>query len=235
MKQLAVITGGTKGIGKALVTKFLSAGLEVVTCSRNENDLEALKAETRKIIPGKLRVMKADISLKEEAIAFAEMINSLPLTPDLLINNTGTYIPGQIHNEEDGVFERLLQTNLHGAYYLTRALCTKMMARKSGHIFNICSTASITPYVNGGSYCISKYALYGMTKVLREEMKPFGIRVTAVLPGATFTSSWEGTPFPPSRFIKPDDVAEAIFSAWMLSKNTVVEELLIRPQEGDIV
>lgn len=98
----------------------------------------------------------------------------------------------------------------------------------------MCSTASIVPYVNGGSYCISKFALLGMSRVLREEMKPFGVKVTAVLPGATLTASWDGTDLPKERFMQPEDVAEAIWTAYSLSPNSVLEELLIRPQLGDI-
>jgi short-subunit dehydrogenase len=90
------------------------------------------------------------------------------------------------------------------------------------------------PYINGGSYCISKFALLGMTKVLREEMKEHGVRVTAILPGATLTASWEGANLPPERFMKPDDVAEAILTAYKMSDRSVVEELVIRPQLGDI-
>jgi short-subunit dehydrogenase len=109
-----------------------------------------------------------------------------------------------------------------------------MIRRKGGHIFMMCSTASIIPYTNGGSYCISKFALYGMTKVLREELKEHGVRVTAVLPGATLTASWEGVDLPAERFMKPEDVAQAMFTAWSLSSQAVIEELLIRPQLGDI-
>jgi short-subunit dehydrogenase len=81
---------------------------------------------------------------------------------------------------------------------------------------------------------MSKYALYGMTKVLREEMKTHGVRVTAVLPGATRTASWEGTDLPEERFIRPEDVADSVWSAFSASPRTVVEEVLIRPQLGDI-
>jgi short-subunit dehydrogenase len=109
-----------------------------------------------------------------------------------------------------------------------------MMRRRDGHIFNLCSIASIMAYPNGGSYSISKFALYGMTKVLRAELKDYGIRVTAVLPGATLTASWEGTDLPPDRFMRPEDVAEAIFAAHAVSKQTVIEELLLRPQLGDL-
>jgi short-subunit dehydrogenase len=109
-----------------------------------------------------------------------------------------------------------------------------MIAAKDGYIFNMCSIASIMAYPNGGSYSISKFALLGMTKVLREELKPHGIRVTAIMPGATLTASWEGVDLPAERFMKPEDVAETIYTAYALSKQSVVEEILIRPQLGDL-
>ena len=90
------------------------------------------------------------------------------------------------------------------------------------------------PYINGGSYCITKYALMGMTKVLREEMKELNVKVTAILPGATKTASWDGVDIPDERFIDPVDVAESVYSVYTLSDRTVVEEILIRPQLGDL-
>ena len=109
-----------------------------------------------------------------------------------------------------------------------------MKTKKHGHIFNLCSIASIKAYPNGGSYAISKFALLGFSKCLREELKPLGIRVTAVMPGATYTSSWDGVDLPEKRFIPVEDIAETIFSAYKLSGRSVVEEILIRPQLGDI-
>jgi short-subunit dehydrogenase len=154
---------------------------------------------------------------------------------DLLVNNAGVYLPGQIHDEPEKNLEFLLMVNLISAYHITRGVLETMIPRRSGHIFNIGSTASILAYPNGGSYCISKFAMYGMTKVLREELKELGIRVTAVLPGATFTQSWLGTDLPEERFMKPADIAETIWSAYNLSGNTVVEEVIMRPQLGDIL
>jgi short-subunit dehydrogenase len=143
-------------------------------------------------------------------------------------------MPGQIQNEEDGVLERQIEANLYSAYHLTRAVLPTLQAQKSGHIFTICSTASITAYTAGGSYCISKFALLGFTKVLREETKLQGIKVTAILPGATLTPAWDGVELPESRFIPADDVASTIYSAYTMNPSTVLEEILIRPQLGDI-
>lgn len=236
MNKWLVVTGGTKGIGKAIVEKFASNGFNIITCSRNSKDLKQLSSEiASKYKNSKLLTFKADLSDKEDTKAFITFIKEQKISVEVLINNTGTYIPGQIHKEKEGVLDQMIETNLYSAYRLSRGLVSGMIKKKQGYIFNICSTASIMPYINGGSYCISKYALYGMTKVLREELKEYNIKVTAVLPGATKTSSWEGVDLPDERFIKPSDVAESIFSIYNLSPNTDVEEILIRPQLGDIV
>jgi short-subunit dehydrogenase len=235
MKKLILVTGGTKGIGKAIIRKFAVNGFDIVTCSRSSKDLNLLEKEI-KLIDHSIHFwgLKADLSKKTEIKDFLSKIKKEKLKIDILVNNAGVYIPGQIHNEKEGVLEKMIETNVYSAYHISRGIIDNMIRRKAGHIFNICSTASIMPYVNGGSYCISKFALYGMSKVLREEMKPHNVRVTAVLPGATLTSSWEGVELPPERFMRPEDIAEAIWGVYSLSGQSVVEEILIRPQLGDI-
>jgi short-subunit dehydrogenase len=236
MNKLLIITGGTKGIGRAIIEKFASEGFDIITCARNTKDLKQLKAEIgSKYKTTQLLTFTADLSKKDDTLTFTNFVKEQKRAIEILINNTGLYLPGQIHKEKTGALEQMINTNLYSAYHISRALVGDMIKKKHGYIFNICSTASIMPYVNGGSYCISKYALYGMTKVLREELKEYNIKVTAVLPGATKTASWDGVELPDERFIKPEDVADSIYGVYKLSKNTVVEEVLIRPQLGDIV
>lgn len=235
MKKLAVVTGGTKGIGKAIIESFAAEGYSIATCSRTESDLKNLKKQILTIYPDlEFFYQQADLSEKKQVKSFAEMINSCGIPVEVLVNNSGLFIPGQMHEEEDGVLEKMIDTNLYSAYHLSRALLKPMMERKKGHIFNMCSTASIIPYTNGGSYCIAKFALLGMSKVLREEMKPYNIRVTSVLPGATYTASWAGTDLPEERFMKSEDVADTVMAAFRLSDRAVLEEVLIRPQLGDL-
>lgn len=234
MKRSIIVTGGTKGIGRAVVNLFADKGFDIVTCARSEADLEGLKVEIEAKHPDiTISTMPADLSVKEDTNKFIEFARSHVHALDVLVNNTGIFIPGKITEEEDGILEKMLDTNLTSAYYITRGLIKPIESAK-GHIFNMCSTASIMPYANGGSYCISKFAMLGMTKVLREEMKPQGVKVTAIMPGATLTASWEGTDLPEDRFMKPDDVAHAIWHAYAMSPRSVVEEIVIRPQLGDI-
>jgi len=235
MKKLIVVTGGTKGIGKAVITCFAREGFDIATCARNEQDLESLKEEIGNAFPNiNFHSQKADLAKKEEVLRFAQFVKNLDTSVEVLVNNAGLFIPGQLHTEEEGMLEKTMDINVYSVYHLTRQLIGEMKARRTGHIFNLCSTASIMPYINGGSYCISKFALLGMTKVLREEMKEHGVRVTAIMPGATLTASWEGVDLPPERFMPPEDVAEAILTTYKMSDRSVVEELLIRPQLGDI-
>jgi len=235
MNKIAIITGGTKGIGRAIIYKFVKNGFDIITCSRSQKDLENLKYEIEQFHPeSTIHIKKADLSIKSEVMDFATFCMDIKDVIELLINNTGVFIPGQIRNEPDGNLEIMMNTNLYSAYHLTRGILPSMIKIKNGYIFNICSIASIIPYANGGSYSISKYAMLGMTKVLREELKEHGIRVTAVIPGATLTASWDGVDLPESRFIKAEDVADSVFGAYCLSGNSVVEEIVIRPQMGDI-
>ena len=235
MNKLIVVTGGTKGIGRAIIEAFVKHGFDVVTCARSANQLDALKAELGKVSPASIILtFTADLSKKAEVDGFLKFIEDTGRSVDVLVNNTGVFIPGQVHTEADGVLETMINTNLYSAYHLSRGIVPGMKKAGSGHIFNICSIASIVAYASGGSYAISKFAMYGMSKVLREEMKPFGIRVTSVLPGATLTASWEGVDLPEERFVPVEDVAGMVWAAYSLSPRSVVEDILIRPQLGDI-
>lgn len=235
MKNLIVITGGTRGIGKAIAFRFASAGFEVVTCSSKKSSIDSFTSEFEKSFPGMpVHAFQADLSQKEEVNDFCLKVLALDQSIEILVNNAGVFMPGSVMEEEEGVLDFQLNVNLKSAYHISRKLIRSMVEKGRGSVFNICSTASITPYVNGGSYCISKFALLGMSKVLREELKEKNIKVTSVIPGATFTDSWAASELPESRFMKSEDIANAIFGVYQMSENTVIEELLIRPQLGDI-
>ena len=234
MPKSILVTGGTKGIGRAIVKRFAKEGFDIYTCSRNPRDLELLKAELEQDHPGiQVIAVVADLSKKEEVERFSQEVKSHGI-PDVLVNNTGIFLPGALHDEPEGNFEFIMQTNLFSAYYLTRGFVQEMMKRKSGHIFSMGSIAGLTAYPNGGSYAVSKWALLGMTKCLREELKPYQVKVTSILPGATFTDSWAGAGIPEERFMRAEDVAESVWGAYNLSPYSVVEELIIRPQLGDL-
>lgn len=229
-----VITGASKGMGKAIAEKFIAAKNNVFICSRNENELAETTAELNKNNGNYVKHFATDLSNKSGVVKFTNWISDQNIEIDILINNAGQFIPGSIYNEEEGTLEKMININLYSAYHLTRALLPAMMKRKSGHIFNICSIAALKAYDNGGSYSISKYALMGFSKNLREEMKPFNIKVTAVYPGAVYTSSWEGSDILPGRIMEVNDIAQMIYAATLLSPQACVEDIVIRPLLGDL-
>lgn len=234
MRKSILVSGGTKGIGRAIVERFAKEGFDVFTCARNATDLAALQASLEASYPGiHVATWVADLSKKEEVSIFAEGVKALGI-PDVIVHNTGVFLPGALHEEAEGNLELLMQTNLFSAYHLTRAFAKELIQRRSGHIFSMGSIAGITAYANGGSYSVSKWAMLGMTKCFREEFKPYQIKVTSILPGATLTDAWAGVDLPESRFVAAQDVADCVWGAYNLSPGAVVEELIIRPQLGDI-
>lgn len=228
-KLSVFISGASAGIGLAVAERFYSQGYRVIICGRNPDRLHIAQQKMPEI-----DTYVCDISDKEAVKALSEIIIQKYGALDILINNGGAFQPGQVHTEPDTVFEQMIATNLNSAYYFTKSLLPPMIAQKSGTIVNICSIASIKAYPNGGSYTISKFAMLGLGKVLREEMKPYGIRVINILPGAVLTDSWAGTTLPESRFIPVEDVAEIVQMSCMLSNRTVVEDIVVRPFEGDL-
>lgn len=232
-KRTVLVTGGTRGIGKAIVMRFAALGYNIITCGRDKQLLIDIESELSEL--GVQRYVQAcDLRDKAAIRSFFEKAISIFNGVDIVVNNAGVFYPGTITDEEDDLFEIMMETNLNATYYFSKAAIPYLKKSTKGHLFNICSTASITPYKNGGSYCISKYAQYGLTKVLREELKETGVRVTAVLPGATRTNSWDGTDLPDSRFLKPETIADLIAHNYQLPNEAVVEEILIRPALGDI-
>jgi short-subunit dehydrogenase len=229
-----IITGASKGIGKAVAEIFASNGHDLFLCSRGEVALYKTVEELMTKYPDiTVKAKPFDLSIKNEAIGFGNWCLSFAV-PDVLVNNAGLFEPGSVHNEPDGTLESQLAVNLHSAYHLTRTVLPKMMEMRSGHVFNMCSIAALHAYNNGGAYSISKFAMYGFSKNLREEMKPHGIKVTSVHPGAVMSDSWGKYDNSSKRIMEADDIAKMIYASSQLSMQACVEDIVIRPQLGDL-
>lgn len=227
-----IITGASKGLGKAFAKTFANNNNTLLLCARNINDLKNAANELQNSI-STIHYTSVDMSKKNEVIDFAKWCLTFGV-PDIIINNAGSFLPGSINEEADGIIEKMIETNLYSAYHLTKALLPQMIEKKQGHIFNICSIASLQAYTNGGSYSISKFAMLGFSKNLREELKPYSIKVTSVLPGAVFTDSWKDSGVNENRIMQDNDIAKMVFAASQLSPQACVEEIVMRPQLGDL-
>jgi short-subunit dehydrogenase len=235
--MVILITGASRGIGFAIAETFAQDPHQhhLIMVSQNEAKLAASAADLQARFPQHTVLHYACNLADKSAIAtLSEWLHTQVPAVDVLVNNAGNFLPGSVHNEPEGTLEEMLQTNLLSAYHLTRAVLPRMMARKSGHIFNLCSIASLQAYANGGSYSISKYALLGFGKNLREEMKPYHIKVTNIMPGAAYTDSWAGSGVQKERIMEAADVAKMIYTAAQLSPQACVEDIVMRPVLGDL-
>jgi short-subunit dehydrogenase len=230
-----IITGASRGLGRAIAEKFAAGRNNLFLSARNESGLLKTVAELQIQFPGiNIEAKAADLGLKKGVLELGQWILDKKIECDILVNNAGSFEPGSVYNEPAGVLEAMIETNLYSAYHLTRMLLPGMMHRKSGHIINMCSIASLQAYKNGGAYSISKFALLGFSKNLREEMKPYSIKVTSVIPGAAYTDSWSKSGIDPKRIMEANDIAEMVYVSSQLSPQACVEEIILRPQLGDL-
>ncbi|MGZ3820745.1 MAG: SDR family oxidoreductase [Mucilaginibacter sp.] len=231
----ALITGATKGMGRSIAIAFAKEGISLAVCSRNEKDLADFKQELLKINPQITVVTRvADGSVKEQLLQFAAAAEQQLGFISIIVNNLGMFDPSSILDEADSAFDKQLNTNLMPAYHLYRYFGKAMMAAREGHIFTICSVASLNPIAEAGTYSVTKFALLGLSKVMRLEMQPYNVKVTAVIPGSTLTDSWKDADVDKDKFISPDDIASAIVNIYKMSVGANVDEIIIRPVGGQV-
>ena len=233
-KKIAVITGASRGIGESIADAFAAKGFDLILTARNAELLSHVSNRLESKHSNQVWKIPGDLSTENGCTDFVRQAKELNLEIDVLVNNAGVFLPGTLMDEPAGQMEMQMQTNFFSAYYVTRGLWSKLKKQDRSHVFNMCSIASILAYEAGGGYAVTKHALLGFSKSLRREGIPLGIRVSAVLPGATLTDSWAGVDLPESRFMRADDVARCILTAWDINETTVMEEIIIRPIEGDI-
>jgi 3-oxoacyl-[acyl-carrier protein] reductase len=224
----AIVTAATKGIGRAISIKLAEEGYNLAICARNAQEL-ARFADELAYTGVQVKYFSADCSIKSDVLAFVDFAVSEFESFDVLVNNAGTFLPAAILDEADQAFELQLNLNLNSAYYLSKNIGKIMRAKRSGHIFNICSIASKEIAKNAGSYSVTKTALLCLNNVLRQELAEYNVKVTAILPGSTLTASWEGTDIPEDKFVKPEDIANTLHHVLNLSTGANVDEVIIKP------
>jgi short-subunit dehydrogenase len=231
----ALITAATKGMGRAIAIAFAKEGANLAICARNATDLSAFREELRSINPNiKVFTSVTDCSIKQQLLQFAAAAEQELGAVSIIVNNVGMYTHSSILDDGDDTFEKQIHTNLAPTYELYRYFGKKMIAAREGHIFTICSAASLTPIPEAGTYSVTKYALLGLTKTMKLEMQQYGIKVTAVIPGSTLTDSWKGMEVDKDKMVLPEDVASAIINTYKMSVGANVDEIIIKPVYGQI-
>ena len=233
-KPVVLITGASQGIGAEIARTFARElpGVRLALVARNERNL----AKVAKACDAKGATAEpygCDVS-DEAAVAgvHAAVIKRFRRV-DVLINNAGKFEPTDFLTMSVTDFDRLIDANLRSLFLVSRAFAPAMAKRGSGHIFNMSSIAGQQAYPQGAGYCAAKFGVTGLSKVMRTELMAKGVRVTTVYPGATVSPSWDGSGFDPKLMMPAKDVARAFYDAYRVSKNTVVEDIVLRPQGGD--
>ena len=232
---LVVVTGASQGIGAAIARAFGARvpGVRLALVARNRANLDAV-AEAVRADGAEAEAFACDLTDEAAVQAMAEAVAARFGVPDVLVVNAGAFQPGSIFEMTAASFRAQVDVNLTSAFLTTQAFLGPMAGRRRGHVFYMASVAALRAYAGGAAYCAAKHGLLGLARVVREETRTLGLRVTTLLPGATRTPSWDGTAEPDARFIPPEDLAAIVVDTWQLSGRTVVEELVVRPQQGDL-
>ncbi len=236
---VVLITGASQGIGAAIAEVFARELREAGSCrlalvARSAANLERTAESCRRAGVSEVEIFSCDVGEPAAVETMAREVGARFSQVDVLINNAGAFVPAPLLTSTVEQFDAMVTTNLRAAFLVSRQFAPAMAARRSGDIFVIGSVASLRGLPGCGAYVAAKHGVLGLTRALREELKASGVRVTAVLPGATFSPSWVGSGVPEERIMPAEDVARAILDVYRLGPRTVVEEIVLRPQLGDL-
>lgn len=235
VSPVIVVTGASQGIGEAIARAFAARGdCFLVLLARRGKELEEVAADCRSFAGVRAEIFVCDVTDPEQVAGVAAAVGRVAGAVDVLINNAGHFAAGSFLQYTLADFDQQIAVNLRSAFMVSQAFAGGMAERGTGDIVNICSVASLQAHPGGTGYCAAKAGLLGLTRVMREELRTRGVRVTAVLPGATSTPSWDGSGVPESRMMAAGDVARAVVDLTGLGRGTVVEEIVLRPAEGDL-
>ncbi|HEY8996197.1 MAG TPA: SDR family oxidoreductase [Lacunisphaera sp.] len=232
---VVLITGASQGIGAAIAKVFAKEvrGARLALVARNVAGLTSVARACTKL-GAKAEAFGCDVSNEASVGLMAEAVTRRFGTVDVLINNAGVFTMAPFAETTVDEFDRVIAVNLRSAFLVTRAFLPAMQKTKSGDIFFMSSIAGLGAYPHSTAYCAAKFGVTGLAKVLRAETKALGIRVCCVHPGATWSPSWATSGVKPERIMPAEDIARAILDIYRLDRRTVVEEIVLRPQLGDV-
>ena len=235
IRPVVLITGASQGIGAAIARTFArevrDARLALV--ARNEKNLRIVAASCRKS-GATVEIFACDVSDEASVAATAGAVTDRFGAVDVLINNAGAFAMAPFVRTTVAEFDRMLAVNLRSAFLVTQAFLPAMLRRRRGDIFFMSSIAGLGAYPQAAAYCAAKFGVTGLAKVLRAETKGTGVRVCCVHPGATWSPSWAQSGVKRERIMPAEDIARAILDIHRLSRRTVVEEIILRPEQGDL-
>jgi len=235
MKPVILITGASQGIGAAIAKEFAREvrGARLALVARNARNLAGVARACVKL-GATAATFACDVADEAAVAAMAAAVAKRFGTVDVLVNNAGKFAGAPFLKLSVAEFDRMISANLRSVFLVSRAIVPAMAKRGRGDVFNMSSIAGLIAYPGGAGYSAAKFGVTGLSKVMRAEMKDRGVRVCCVYPGATHTPSWDGSGVAAERMMPAEDVARAFVNIYRLSRRTVVEEIVLRPQLGDL-
>jgi 3-oxoacyl-[acyl-carrier protein] reductase len=229
-EKVALVTGASRGIGLAITRALARMGASVALCARNEKKVQSVAAELEGS-GNKVLAVSADISRLGDVSALVQKTQQLLGPIEILVNNAGIGYFGPTHEASEEIWDSVLDTNLKSVFLLSRAVAPGMIRLRRGHIINIASLAGRSAFAGGGIYCASKWGLLGLTQCMSEDLRPHGIRVSAVCPGSVNTEFSPHAGKDPNKMLQPEDVAHAVETIVTQEPQSFISEIALRPTQ----
>ncbi len=226
--KVALVTGGSRGIGKAIAEKLASLGAAVSICARNAERLQQVREELR-TRGERSASFVADVTQSGDVEKLVRETEEQLGPIDILVNNAGIGMFGPVHEKSEEDWDRAMNTNLKSVFLMSRAVAPGMIARKSGEIVNISSLAGKNTFAGGGIYCTSKWGLMGLSRCMAEDLRVHGIRVTTICPGSVATEFAGRGPKDVEKVLSAEDVAHAVGMVLLEGPKSFISEVDVRP------
>ena len=225
---VALVTGASRGIGRAISLRLAALGAAVAICGRDSAALAATTAELEKLGAHTFSRI-ADVTRSSDVTVLVEKTEAALGPVSILVNNAGIGLFGPAHEKTEADWDRVLGTNLKGAFLASRAVAPSMIRRGSGDIINISSLAGRNAFAGGGIYCASKWGLQGLSACMAEDLREYGIRVSVICPGSVATEFSTRGSKDISKVLKPEDVAHAVAMIVTQGPQSFLSEIHLRP------
>jgi 3-oxoacyl-[acyl-carrier protein] reductase len=226
--RVALVTGGNRGIGKAIALRLASLGADLALCGRDESALRATSEELRSS-GVRVYAQRADVTVPVDVVTLVRQTEAALGPVSLLVNNVGMGLFGPLHETTEIEWDTLMNTNLKSMFLVSRAVIPGMIRRKSGDIINISSLAGKNTFAGGALYCASKWAVQGLSGCMAEDLRAYGIRVSTVCPGSVFTDFSGRGPKDPAKVLTAGDVAHAVAMIAIQGPQSFISEVHLRP------
>jgi NAD(P)-dependent dehydrogenase (short-subunit alcohol dehydrogenase family) len=225
---VALVTGGSRGIGRAIALRLAKLGAAVAICGRDAAALSATDAELKKL-GAPVHSQVAEVSRSADVTALVSSTEATLGPISILVNNAGIGLFGPAHEKTEADWDHVLNTNLKSVFLVSRTVAPSMIRRGAGDIINISSLAGRNAFPGGGIYCASKWGLQGLSACMAEDLREHGIRVSVVCPGSVATEFSGRTSKDPSKALSPEDVAHAVAMIVTQGPHSFLSEIQLRP------